>query len=53
MFDGQAVMEQFKVDRPDLVLLDVTLPGKDGWAILKELQFGLECPITMLKARQL
>ena len=38
MFDGQAVMEHFKVDRPVLVLLDVMLSGNDGLAILKELR---------------
>lgn len=50
VFDGHAVMEHFKEERPDLVLLDVMLPGKDGWTILKELRTISKCPVIMLTA---
>jgi DNA-binding response OmpR family regulator len=50
VFDGHAVMEHFKAERPDLVLLDVMLPGKDGWTILKELRTISKCPVIMLTA---
>ncbi len=50
VFDGHDVMEYFRAERPDLVLLDVMLPGKDGWTILKELRTISKCPVIMLTA---
>ena len=39
-------------EAPDLVLLDVTLPGRSGWDVCRELrQRGLDVPIIMLTAR--
>src|SRR5690606_2717339 len=39
--------------RPDLVVLDLMLPGKDGWEICREVRQGLQdhLPIIMLTAR--
>ena len=38
--------------RPDAVLLDIMLPGKDGFAVLKEVrQMGNDTPILLLTAR--
>lgn len=37
--------------RPDLVLLDLMLPGKDGWAVCEELRRESTVPILMLTAR--
>ena len=36
--------------QPDLVLLDVMLPGKDGWHILNEIREQSTCPVIMLTA---
>ena len=37
---------------PDLILLDVTMPGRSGWDVCRELrQRGLDVPIIMLTAR--
>ena len=39
-------------EAPDLVLLDVTMPGRSGWDVCRELrQRGLDVPIIMLTAR--
>jgi two-component system copper resistance phosphate regulon response regulator CusR len=36
----------------DLIVLDVMLPGKDGWAVLTEMrESGLDTPVVMLTAR--
>lgn len=40
-------VEQFK---PDLVLLDVMLPGLDGWGVCKEVRRNSDVPIIMLTA---
>ena len=35
VYDGTEVMKAFEDVQPDLVLLDVMLPGKDGWDYFK------------------
>jgi len=36
--DGKEAVEQFKVEKPDLVLLDIIMPKKDGVAVLDSLK---------------
>ncbi|WP_409304477.1 response regulator transcription factor [Peribacillus sp. SCS-155] len=50
VFDGAEALSIFGASRPDLVLLDVMLPGKDGWEILKEIRETDSCPVIMLTA---
>ncbi|MFO1442527.1 response regulator transcription factor [Bacillus sp. Bva_UNVM-123] len=50
VFNGNEVIEKFERTKPDLVLLDVMLPGKDGWTILKEIRQKSTCPVIMLTA---
>lgn len=49
-FDGNEAVEKFQTYKPALVLLDVMLPGKDGWAILREIRKNSDCPVIMLTA---
>jgi DNA-binding response OmpR family regulator len=50
--DGQSGLERILVDEPDLVLLDLMLPGMDGIAVLKEMRArGAQCPVLVLTAR--
>jgi len=35
---GQEAFEMLKADRPDLIVMDIQLPGKDGLEITKELK---------------
>lgn len=49
-FDGDEAIEKFTAHKPSLVLLDVMLPIKDGWAILKEIRQQSDCPVIMLTA---
>ena len=35
--DGELALSQYRKHRPDLILLDITMPKKDGGAVLKEL----------------
>ena len=37
-FDGDEGMEQARKVEPKLILLDVLMPGRDGWSVLKELK---------------
>ena len=36
--DGEAGLELIKKEKPDLILLDLILPKKDGFAVLKEMK---------------
>jgi DNA-binding response OmpR family regulator len=50
--DGVAGLERILNDAPDLVVLDVMLPGKSGFEICREARRqGLDTPIIMLTAR--
>lgn len=35
--DGQAAIEQAQAEHPDLILMDVMMPGMDGWTARQEL----------------
>jgi two-component system response regulator RstA len=49
--DGLGVPERFDRLRPDLVILDLMLPGKDGLAICRELRGRDAVPILILTAK--
>lgn len=49
--DGLAALRQFAADEPDLVLLDVMMPGLDGWGVLSRLREESRVPVIMLTAR--
>ncbi|MBM2824403.1 MAG: two component transcriptional regulator [Dehalococcoidales bacterium] len=37
--DGEEALTKIKVEKPNLLLLDLLMPRKDGFAVLKDLQF--------------
>ena len=49
--NGSHVMPIFRAERPDLVLLDVMLPGLDGVAVCRLLREESDVPIIMMSAR--
>ena len=49
-FTGDEAIVKFERGAPTLVLLDVMLPGRDGWTILKEIREKSSCPVIMLTA---
>jgi DNA-binding response OmpR family regulator len=48
---GDAVVEQVQREAPDLVILDLGLPGKDGFSICRQLRPNYGKPILILTAR--
>jgi two-component system response regulator MtrA len=49
--DGDQAIDTFRAFAPDLVLLDVMLPGQDGIAVCKEIRKISGTPIIMLTAK--
>jgi two-component system response regulator MtrA len=49
--DGNQAIDAFQVVNPDLVLLDLMLPGKDGVEICRAIRDSSGVPIVMLTAR--
>jgi two-component system alkaline phosphatase synthesis response regulator PhoP len=49
--DGSAAVASFRGDRPDLMVLDLGLPGVDGLDVAREVRRGSTTPIIMLTAR--
>ena len=50
--DGQEAYEQFRIDQPDLLVLDVMMPKKDGFTLAKEIRLeNDDIPIIFLTAK--
>jgi len=49
--DGTHVQETIRKNSPDLVILDIMLPGRDGLEILKEIRRDFAVPVIMLTAK--
>ncbi|MBI5200777.1 MAG: response regulator transcription factor [Elusimicrobia bacterium] len=49
--DGQAGLDAFNREKPDLVILDVMLPKLDGFGFCKAVRAKSQAPIVMLTAR--
>jgi len=49
--DGQQALASLDDSPPELVLLDVTMPGLDGWQVLARIRATSQVPVIMLTAR--
>ena len=49
--DGAQALEAFRAARPDVVLLDLMLPGKDGIEVCRQIRAESGVPIVMLTAK--
>jgi DNA-binding response OmpR family regulator len=47
---GEELLSRFDELNPDLVLLDIKLPGMDGWEVLDWIRARSNCPVIMLTA---
>lgn len=48
---GDDALNLFKKNPPQIVLLDLMLPGMDGWQVCREIRKKSQCPIIMLTAK--
>ncbi len=49
--DGVDAINRFKINSYDLIVLDIMLPGLDGWEVCKEIRKTSDVPIIMLTAK--
>lgn len=49
--DGEQALKEFQVFQPNLILLDLMLPGIDGYQVCREIRHISEVPIIMLSAK--
>lgn len=49
--DGAKAIELVKCFKPDIIILDIMMPYKDGWQVARELRSESQIPIIMLSAK--
>ena len=49
--DGEEALALFRAEQPEMVLLDIMLPGIDGYEVLKEIRRHSQTPVIMLSAK--
>ncbi len=49
--NGVEGIKKWKLDKPDMLLLDVMMPVMDGWAVCREIRAESDVPIIMLTAK--
>ena len=51
VYDGESALESVKTFQPNLILLDLMLPGIDGYQVCREVRANSSTPIIMLSAK--
>ena len=50
--NGEKALETFRADRPDAVIIDIMMPGMDGFELCRTIRRESRVPILMLSARE-
>ncbi|HUD93760.1 response regulator [Sphingobium sp.] len=48
--NGEEAIEMVRLEKPDVVTLDIAMPGRDGLAVLDEIMDMDPCPVIMLSS---
>ncbi len=51
-YDGEEALQKAFSEKPDLILLDVMIPKKDGFQVLKEIRDRSQLPVLMVTAKE-
>lgn len=49
--DGSQALQAIRERKPDIIILDLMLPGIDGWEVCRQVRKEMDTPILMLTAR--
>lgn len=49
-YNGEEAINQFNAFQPDLIILDIMMPIKDGWTVAKEIREKSDVPIIIMTA---
>jgi CheY-like chemotaxis protein len=52
---GEECLKKVNIDRPDLILMDIMMPGMDGWEVCREIKSSghyPSVPVSMLSVRK-
>jgi two-component system response regulator VicR len=52
-YDGEEALRMVEENNPDLIVLDIMLPKKDGFTVCREIRATRDIPIIMLTAKEL
>jgi len=52
-FDGDEAINKAEAENPDLIILDIMLPKKDGFSVCREIRSRRDVPIIMLTAKEM
>ena len=52
VYNGIKAIDAFKENTPSIVILDIMLPGADGWQVCREIRKISSIPIIMLTAKE-
>lgn len=50
-YNGNEALRIFREEAPDIIVLDIMLPGMDGWQVCREIRKESDVPIIMLTAK--
>ena len=50
-FDGVEGLRKFESEKPDIIILDIMMPGMDGWEVCRTIKKKYSTPILMLSAK--
>lgn len=50
--DGSDAIDMFHIEKPNIIILDINLPGKSGIEICREVRSTSDTPIIILSARE-
>jgi DNA-binding response OmpR family regulator len=51
VYDGESALQEFKTWQPNLILLDLMLPGIDGYQVCREIRRSSNVPIIIISAK--
>lgn len=52
-FDGEEALKMVETESPDVIVLDIMLPKKDGFTVCREIRSSRDIPIIMLTAKEM